>query len=127
MKFIGGFFAGIASTIVVLILISIQDDSSDTTTTVENLSGFTMLSEKGPCLPGKQLRIFQTLKPNLALAHSGNYADQKTYLLVNFENVVYFDDMEIKIPRGKCARQFGTYKYETKAGYTKTVPAVAIE
>ena len=36
------------------------------------------------------------------------------------------EDMIIKVPEGKCAKQIGTFKYSTKAGFDKTVPIVSI-
>ena len=32
----------------------------------------------------------------------------------------------IKVSEGKCAKQIGTFKYSTKAGFDKTVPIVSI-
>ncbi len=74
-----------------------------------------------------EVKIFQTLRPNVALATSGKYPDEILALLVNHDGDLYYDSRKIKIPPGKCARQIGTYQYETKAEVLKTVPAVAIE
>ena len=38
----------------------------------------------------------------------------------------YYDDQIIKIPSGKCVKQIGVYKYQTKDGFEKTVPIVDI-
>ena len=42
------------------------------------------------------------------------------------EGKSYYDDQVIKVPEGKCAKQIGTFKYSTKAGFDKTVPIVSI-
>ena len=74
-----------------------------------------------------EVEIFQTLRPNVALAKSGKYPDEILALLVNYDGDLYYDSRKIQIPPDKCARQIGTYQYETKTEVLKTVPAVAIE
>jgi hypothetical protein len=47
-------------------------------------------------------------------------------LFIADENTHYYDDQIISVPRGKCVRQIGTYQYEERGIYKKTVPVVAI-
>ncbi len=47
-------------------------------------------------------------------------------LLINDEGKYYYDDQIIEIPKGKCLRQIGVYKYMTKAEFEKTVPIAKI-
>lgn len=128
MKFLSGLIVGALATIVLLIVISSDNDQNATLKSGETLEGLTMLPEKGKCIMKKdKVKIFQTLKPNIALATSGTYQDEMLALLVNYDGEIYYDNLEITIPPDKCARQFGTYQYETKNEILKTVPAVVIE
>lgn len=127
MKFLSGFILGILATILSLFVISSGDDRNTTLTSGESLPGLTMLPEKGECIMKSQVKIFQTLRPNVALATSGEFPDEILALLVNHDGDLYYDSREIEIPADKCARQIGTYQYETKAEILKTVPAVTIE
>ncbi|NGM61142.1 hypothetical protein G5B30_04330 [Sphingobacterium sp. SGG-5] len=121
MKFLGGFITGVAGTILALFLIYSVSESDDT------LTGLTMFSEKGECITKNNLKIFQTVKPNMALAEFGKYPNKILVLLLNYENKSYYDEQKIPIPTGKCARQIGTYQYRTKMEVLKTVPVVVIE
>lgn len=119
--FIGGFVAGVLATIFVGYIMVVADKPND------GLLGLTLFSEKGECVTKKAIEVFQVLKPNMALAETGNYPDRIMLLLINYDNKSYYDDQKIKIPANKCARQIGTYQYTTKIGMEKTVPAVVIE
>lgn len=121
MKFLGGFITGVVITILVLLLIYAGNKSDDT------LKGVTMFPEKGECLTKQELEIFQTVKPNMALANFGKFPNETLVLLVNQEGKSYYDKQKIKIPAKKCARQIGTYQYVTKMEIQKTVPIVVIE
>jgi len=127
MKFLSGFILGVLATILSLFVISSVQDTDDTLTSSGRLSGLTMLPEKGKCIIKNEMEIFQTLRPNVALAESGAIPDEVLVLLINYDGDVYYDSRKIKIPSGKCARQIGTYQYETKDNFRKTVPAVVIE
>jgi hypothetical protein len=121
LTFIGGFIVGVLATIIFAFLASQSNQPND------DLIGLTLFPEKGECITKSEIEIFQVVKPNIALAETGKYPDQIMILLINYDNKSYYDDQKIKIPANKCARQIGTYKYETKMGINKTVPAVIIE
>jgi hypothetical protein len=127
MKFLSGFIVGVLATILLLFLISLEHDQDAALKSTDSLAGLTRLPEKGKCIIKSEVEIFQTLKPNVALARSRAHPDEVLALLVNFDGDVYYDGQRIKMPSGKCARQIGTYQYETKGEFLKTVPAVAIE
>lgn len=101
----------------------------------ENYS-ITKLSEgtEETCVTKKDLRIFQVLSPEYALAdfqekdNRGLMMDT-TVLLVNQEEhpTPHYDNENVRIPKGKCAKRIGTLKYKTKMGEFKTVPAVTIK
>ena len=140
--FIGGFVAGILATIFALYVYSIANKPND------GLLGLTIFEEKGECITttsknkSSEIDIFQVIAPNAALATIKYYSDEKLYsgktyrnydigngvvvLLINYDDKTYYDDQKIDISN-KCARQIGTYQYETKSKFRKTVPVVVIE
>lgn len=118
----GGFVAGIIVTVIVAYLISSANNPKD------EFTGLTMLSEKGECIKTEgEIEVFQVIKPNIALARTGDYSEGIFVLLINNDGKTYYDEQKITIPDNKCARQVGTYQYTTKNGMEKTVPAVVIE
>ena len=120
--FIDGFVAGIIATILVAFLINVANEPN------ESLIELTIFPEKGECITTEnEIEVFQVLKPNMALATTGNILDGIVVLLVNYESKTYYDEQKINIPANKCARQIGTYQYTTKNERVKTVPAVVIE
>lgn len=130
MKFIIGFIVGVLATLLVLFgyaLMSSKNSSEDSTTLASSLTGLSMLKQKGECITKERLVIFQTIESNIALAKVGEFPNELMVLVMNRENIAYYDDQKIKIPAGKCARQIGTYQYETRMGIKKTVPVVVIE
>jgi hypothetical protein len=127
MKFFGGFIAGILVTILTLFVIFAARNQNAVLTSSDSLAGLAMLPEEGKCIVKSDVEIFQTLKPNVALAMSGANPDKLLLLLINYDGDVYYDSKKIKVPLSKCARQIGTYQYETKGERLKTVPAVVIK
>jgi hypothetical protein len=140
--FIGGFVAGILTTIFAIYVYSIANKPND------GLLGLTIFEEKGECITitsknkSSEIDIFQVIAPNAALATMKYYSDEKLYggktyrnydigndlvvLLINYDDKTYYDDQKIDISK-KCARQIGVYQYETKIKFGKTVPVVVIE
>jgi hypothetical protein len=122
LLFMSGFVAGIIATILVSIWINASNQPND------GLLGLTLFPEKGECVTSRgEIEIFQVLKPNMALAETGQYPDKIMVLLINYEGKSYYDDQKTVIPTKKCARQIGTYQYTNNMGMNKTVPAVVIE
>lgn len=119
--FLGGFVAGILATFLFGYLIVLKDKPDN------GLTGLNIFRKRGECITKKQLKIFQTIKPNMALAEFGEFPDETLVLLINYENEAYYDKQKIKVPVNKCARQIGTYQFETKMEMNKTVPVVIIE
>ena len=122
-RYITGFVAGVLVTILVLYsCINTNNQPYD------GLYGLTIFPAKGECIPTEgRIEVFQVLKPNMALARTGKYLEGAIVLLINYEDKSYYDDQEIKIPSGKCARHIGMYQYTTTEDFDKTVPAVSIE
>lgn len=120
MKFFLGFVTGIIATIITLFLIYYR-------TSNEELQGLTLFKQKGECITKRKLKVFQTVKSDMALAQFGVFPNETLMLLVNYDGKAYYDDQKIIIPKNQCARQIGTYVYVTRMGVKKTVPAVLIE
>lgn len=129
MKFWPGFATGAIMATILLMVIGffIESKQNDSLGSDETLPGLIMLPEKGGCIIKNEMKIFQTLKPNVALAQSGAYPNEKLVLLINYSGELYYDDQKIKMKANECARQVGTYQYTTKADMLKTVPVVVIE
>lgn len=140
--FIGGFVAGILAAFFVLYVYSVANKPND------GLLGLSIFEEKGDCLTStsksksSEIDIFQVIAPNAALANIKYYTDEKLYggktyrnydirndvvvLLINYDDKTYYDDQKIDVSKN-CLRQIGTYQYETKSKFGKTVPVVVIE
>lgn len=113
------FLAGFICGIIFIIFVGIANtDSND---------GLVIFPEKGECFHTNKIKVFQVIKPDMALAHIGAAFSGTLVLLVNENNKYYYDDEIVSVPKDKCARQIGTYQYETKNKTLKTVPVVNIE
>lgn len=95
----------------------------------KKLSGITLFPKKkeGEILATGELRIFQVLKPNVALVKSGIFPNEILMLLIGEDDDLYYDNQKMNIPEGKSAKQVGVYQYNTKSGELKTIPAVKIK
>lgn len=141
--FIGGFVAGILTTILVGYFIARANKPID-----DGLLGLTIFPEKGECITttkknkSSEIEIFQVIGPNSALGNIKYYTDEKLYggeiyrnydigdeiviLLINYDSKTYYDNQKMDVS-SKCSRQIGTYQYTSKSEFEKTVPAVIIE
>lgn len=95
--------------------------------------GLTLFEKETGTISAKQVKIFQTLGPDIALAHATNNPNsifdpnEILVLILGDENAHFYDDQKINIPNNKVLRQVGTYQYPTKQNIYKTVPAVMIK
>lgn len=78
-------------------------------------------------------KIFQVLSDGSALASYDELISKKdciaygtVVLFPASDEVSYYDDQKITLPKGKCFKQIGTYRYMTKDGEEKTVPVIDI-
>lgn len=90
-------------------------------------NGLIIFPQKGKCFHTNQIRVFQAIRPGKALAMIGKLSDPTIVLLLDENEKPYYDDEIIDLPKDKCAKQIGTYQYETAEKIIKTVPAVHIE
>lgn len=93
-----------------------------------------MFNQPGKCISEQNFKVFQALSKGYALAielESGTYsnvesASGRTVLFYNAEGKEFEDGERIKMPKGKCAREVGTYRYTLSNGNKKEVPVVQI-
>lgn len=122
--YLAGFISGIVFLIVIALFVN--DASAD-----NGVEGLTVFEQPAEVISSSSFEVFQVVQNGNALARMGerksygtgyNYYGMVVLLLAD-ENTHYYDDQIINVPNDKCARQIGTYQYETKDGY-KTVPVV---
>ena len=129
MKNIFIFVAGMITMFVLMVLFGIAVNSSSNS----GYPGLTIFEEEGKCTGAKQIQIMQTLEPNMALAHAKTQPNaiydpnEILVLLLGDEKASYYDDQKINVPKGMCAKQVGTYQYQSRELGMKTVPAVTIK
>ena len=125
--FIAGMITTLLIEIIIGFIIGVTSQSSG------GYPGLTLFEQDGACVSSsKNIEIFQTLGPDIALAHTQNkkydyFVDDILILILGDENTHFYDEQKIIIPNGKCLKQVGTYQYEAKNGVMKTVPAVEIK
>jgi hypothetical protein len=128
MKTFLTFIAGMITMFVLVVLFGIAVNSSSN----DGYPGLTIFEEEGKCTGARQIKVMQTLEPNMALAHAKTQPNtiydpnEILVLLLGNETESYYDDQRINIPKGMCAKQVGTYQYEAKMGM-KTIPVVTIK
>ncbi len=128
LVFLLGFIVGIifTSISVVFIAVSIADQGvSD--------NGMTFFEQPGECLGTDRFEVLQAIDGNYALAYKQEYDRFLGYtntsllvLVTNDNGEYYYDEQVIKVPKGKCMRQIGIYRYQTKSEDWKTVPIVKL-
>ena len=123
------FIVGMVTMFIIMILLGVAINSSNDT----GYPGLTIFEEEGKCTGTRQIKVMQTLESNMALAHAKTQPNaiydenEILVLLLGDEKASYYDDQKINIPKGKCAKQVGTYQYQSRELGMKTVPAVTIK
>ena len=126
MKNFGIYLLGLLTAPLIFGIIDGFDTATDRYNNPYGIRGLKMLAQKGDCVISSNLEIFQTLTNGIALARPvGNY--DTLVLLIDDSGRLFYDGEKIKNPTNHCAKQIGTYTYETNAELQKTVPAVIIE
>lgn len=117
--FLGGVVTGVLLTFLFAFVFS-----SNRPTTADN-DGIKMFEKPGDVVNEESFEVFQVLAEDAALVRGGS-SFTTVYLLTNDEGKYYYDDEEVKVPKGKVARQIGIYQYQTRDEFGKTVPIVRI-
>ena len=101
--------------------------------TNKKIAGKTLFDEPGECVSRKNFEVQRVLESGDAIALE--ISDQLSGLVITSDLEVliqaqkgsnFYDNQIIKTPKGKCARQIGTYTYQ-KYGNTKVIPIVSFE
>ena len=87
--------------------------------------GLEMFEEPGDYMEYSQFRVFQVVESGCALAHADDSFGAIVFIIPN-EKQQFYDDQKIVLKNDQCAQHVGTYKYNTKGGIEKTVPAIRI-
>lgn len=99
----------------------------------KKIAGKTLFDEPGECVSRKNFEVQRVLESGDAIALE--IRDQMSgYIFTSDLEVMipaqkgseFYDNQIIKTPKGKCARQIGTYTYQ-KYGDTKVIPIVSFE
>lgn len=97
-------------------------------------NGMTFFEQPGDTFNVNALQVIQVIDDNHALAREMKWEsfleeympEELVVLITNDSGEYYYDDQMIKATKGKCFRQVGIYKYETRAGIEKTVPILKL-
>ena len=94
-------------------------------------SGLTLYEQPAGVIDSYSFKVLQVYPNGNALAFTEDPDRRDSYtspavLLLADENIHYYDEQIVKVPKGKSARQVGTYQYETNGGMHRTVPVVRI-
>ena len=127
------FLAGCLTGMICLFLFALTD-TPDSNNEPQGIPGLTIFEQPADVIPSNSFKVSQVIDGGNALANAGErlyggsytYYDGMIVLFIADENTHYYDDQIISVPRGKCVRQIGTYQYEERGIYKKTVPVVAI-
>ena len=84
-----------------------------------------MFEEPGDYMEHSQFEVFQVVESGCALAHADDFFGAIVFIIPN-ETQQFYDDQKIILKNDQCAQHVGTYKYNTKGGIEKTIPAVRI-
>lgn len=142
IDFILGLIVGVILTLGVLFVLgrkfnSSKGGESPSVTMNKGMSlykdpGVSLFDEPGAEMSLRSFKVFQVMSNGTALAQSSEkskveysfqFSDPVVFFLPE-DGASYYDDQIIKCPAGKVVRQIGTYRYETKNDFVKTVPIV---
>ncbi len=87
--------------------------------------GLEMFEEPRENMDYSQFEVFQVLESGCALANADNTFDAIVFIIPN-EKQQFYDNQKIILKNEQCAQRIGTYRYSTKMGIERTVPAVKI-
>ncbi|MCM1483675.1 MAG: hypothetical protein NC043_05010 [Muribaculaceae bacterium] len=119
--YVAGVFTGLVLWVIFAILYSgcTRDDKD-----------IILFEAEGECISSNSFEIFQVLESGNALAREieegHSIATGITVLFLNDGTTSYYDNQIINIPKGKCAKQIGVYRYMTRMEVERTVPIVEI-
>ena len=115
------------------IIDDVELPKSNKSVTEENDSGKTLFEKPGECVSKNNFEVQKVLDSGDAIALeiretiSGHiFTSDLEVLILAQEGSNYYNNQIIKVPRGKCARQIGNYKYQ-QYGSTKVIPIITFK
>ena len=87
--------------------------------------GLEKFEEPGEYMDYSQFEVFQVLESGCALANADDTFDA-IVLIIPDEEQQFYDNQKIVLEDNQCAQRVGTYRYGTKGGLERTVPAIEI-
>lgn len=90
-----------------------------------DIIGLELFEEPGEDMKFSRLEIIQVIEPGYALANTYGPFGTIVFIIPD-ENQHFYDNQEIVLKKNQRIQRLGTYKYNTKMGVEKTVPAVRI-
>ena len=131
-KFILTYVAGIITGVVIVFAISFYTVMNFSEGETKNQAVQLFDSPKQE-IKATSFKVIQVLPDGSELATYDNIIPDKDApeygMVVMFqvsEENSYYDDQVISLPKGKCFKQVGTYRYTTQQDIVKTVPVIAI-
>lgn len=115
--YILGIITGIVLTFAFAFCVKLSNNSG--------IIGLEMFEEPGENMEYTQFEIIQVLDLGCALAKADNTFDATVFIIPN-EKQQFYDNQKIVLKNEQCAQRVGTYRYTSKMGIEKTVPAVKI-
>lgn len=131
-KFILTFVAGLVTGVILVLAFGYYVAMSDRNNSSSD-NVVQMFDTPKQEIKADEFKIFQVLPDGSALASYDEIISKEGYIeygtVVFFpasNEAAYYDSQIITLPKGKCFKQIGTYRYTTKDGMMKTVPAIDI-
>lgn len=112
-----GIITGIVLTFAFAFCVNLSNNSG--------IIGLEMFEEPGENMEYTQFEVFQVLDSGCALANADGTFDATVFIMPD-EKQQFYDNQRIVLKNDQCAQRVGTYRYSTKMGIEKTVPAVRI-
>ena len=112
-----GIISGIVLTLAFAFCVNLSNNSG--------IIGLEIFEEPGESMGYSQFEVFQVLESGGALANADDTFDATVFIIPD-ERQQFYDNQKIVLKNDQCAQRVGTYRYNTKMGIEKTVPAVRI-
>lgn len=112
-----GIITGMILTVVLAYCVNLSNNAG--------VIGLELFDEPGECMDYSQFEVFQVVESGCALANADDAFGSVVLIMPN-ENQRLYDGQKIELKSDECAQHIGTYRYGTKIGIEKTVPAVRI-
>ena len=125
---------GIEKTVpAIRIIDGVELPKSNKTVSAKNSFGKTLFDKPRDCVSRKNFEVQKVLESGDAIAleiretFAGYiYTSDLEVLILAQEGSSFYNKQIVKAPRGKCARQIGTYKYQ-RYGNTIVIPIIAFK